>query len=136
MCDTAIKIFQITPSIIKFCGNQKGQPRVNVESFVKSIELYLEKENYGPERQYVEACGFLDLSKGDLSNYLKSGSFHNCRAWDNLKAMLKWLCSLGVTNDPVMQLCNSLNLASHDPSDNFVVHCAQTFDQLSVLSLC
>ena len=77
-------IVQHTPAITKFCGYVNGVLLQDVESFIKSVDFFLEtKKITDPAKQLSEATGYLDLTKGDLPYFLKSESFRSAKRSDN-----------------------------------------------------
>lgn len=121
-----------TPAITKFCGFYEGRLPQDVESFIRSINFYLHTKNItDPQSQLAEAKGYLDLTRGDLADYLKSDSFRCCTTWTDLQLLLRKIYSIESLDDPVAAMRKLLSFANRDCKDNYAQHCAKCYDQIN-----
>ena len=112
------QITQRSPKIIKFCGRINGVC-ADVESFLESLDNHINSSNIAEGNKLTEAKGFLDLTQGDLKNYVHSWKFKKLENYDQFKAYLRSLYGIVIQNDAVKSLSNMFR--------NFALS-EQTFD--------
>ena len=97
------QLTQRSPQITKFCGRINGTC-VDVESFLESLDNHINSSNITEDNKLNEAKGYLDLTKGDLKNFVQSWKFKNLRNYDEFKAYLRDLYGVVTQNDAVKSL--------------------------------
>ena len=123
-----------TPAVEKFCGRINGKLTQPLENFISSIEFFLNSKGVtDPKRQYAEAKGYLDGTKGDVFKMLDSHSFKSCETWDDLKKNLIKIYRDTKSSDPVIELRKVLKLSQRLEGDDFATHSSKVFRSLETL---
>ena len=79
------EIVQKRPSIVKYYG-RLGNKCQDLETFITSVDTHLANLNWNSQTDILnEAKSYLDLSKGDLHNFVSTVEYRSCTDWSDLK---------------------------------------------------
>lgn len=121
------KVTNICGGITNFKGLVDGKPTQNIETFIESVNNYLnsKKITNGAEA-LTEAKSFLDLDKGDIGKRARSFGFRRCKTWNELQKFLR------ATYGGVQRECAVRNLREFlkikKGNDSLVTYSANLFD--------
>ena len=113
---TQTNVTVVTHSNIQpFAGYVKGTLPQSVECFIDSVSAHLlSRKIEDDESSYIEACSFLDFSKGDIQEWARTFSFKVCKTWTDLKKLLRQAYASEVVVDEVMSFRSIIKLADRD----------------------
>ena len=98
------EIVQKRPAIVKYYG-RLGSKCQDLETFITSVDTHLANLNWNSQTDILnEAKSYLDLSKGDLHNFVSTVEYRSCTDWLDLKKYLRKLYGVVSSRDPVIAL--------------------------------
>ena len=99
---------QKNPEITKFCGRLNNK-RPDIESFLDSLDLHIDSLTFRQESHKLqEAKSYLDLTRGDLINFIQSPHWKSLSTYEEFKTYLRLLYSDSRGIDSVTSLSNTI----------------------------